>query len=146
MSKKRSTPASLGGANDFTAAHNLFDLVSTNPNNRGDVASRFLGVNPQSNPMPKLLGKGHNGQPGELTLLCFPSLVGAPHNTCCTSECLQGQTSRKKSSRFKSDAGASPFVHVDLSVPFFSDQPESSPLLPGSDHLESPMRSFLHNI
>jgi hypothetical protein len=86
--KKRSNPVSSGGANDFTAVQNLFDLATTNPNNGGGVAARFLSVNPQSNPMPKLLGESHNGQPGKLTLLCFPSSVGAPFNACCTNECL----------------------------------------------------------
>ena len=100
--KKRPSPTSpTPGPNDFTAVHNLFDLAGSNPNNRGGVASRFLGVNPPSNPMPKLLAPGQNGQPGKLILLCFPSSVGAPFNTCCTSECLRGQSSRKKNSRFK---------------------------------------------
>ena len=125
--KKRSnaSSSSTSGPNNFTAVHNLFDLAGSNPNNRGGVAARFLGINPPSNPMPKLLGPGQNGQPGKLTLLCFPSSVGAPFNTCCTSECLRGQSSRKKNSRFKRDDTASPFLHVDLNLPFFSEQPES---------------------
>jgi hypothetical protein len=75
--KKRSNQVSSGGANDFIAVPNLFDLVPTHPNNRGGVAARFLSVNPQSNPMPKLLGASHNGQPGKLTLsFVFPRLSG----------------------------------------------------------------------
>jgi hypothetical protein len=112
------------GTNDFVATQNLFDLAGANPNDRGGIASRFMGVNPPGAPMPKLLSDSENGQPGKLTLICFPSSVGAPFNSCCTSDCLHGQTSRKKNQRFKPTEGPTPFLHVDLSLPFFANQPE----------------------
>jgi hypothetical protein len=124
-SKKRPIQASSGGANDFTAVHPVFELTGSHPDNRGGVASRFMSVNPSGNPMPKLLGEGQNGQPGKLTLLCFPSSVGTPFNTCCTAECLRGQSKRKQNSRFKRNDNASPFLHMDLNLPFFANQPES---------------------
>ena len=113
---------------DFVATQPLFAFVTRPPSNRGGVASRFLQVNPQGHPMPKLQLEGLNGQPGTFSLICFPSSVSAPHNRCCTAECLRGQKDRKRqrvNRRSDHTQDIQPFCHVDLSKPYFANQPEA---------------------
>ena len=102
-------------SDDFTAVHPLLDIVGPAPNHRGIVMTTFLKACPVGQKMPQLPGPD-----GKSALICFPSSVAAPYNTCCTTTCRDNQSRRAKDPR-----GSTPFLHIDLAQPSWKNKPEA---------------------
>ena len=103
-------------SHDFVAAAPLFQFVVPPRDARAAVQS-LLSVRPSSDQKMPRLG---NSQ-GKLSNICLPSSCQAPFNSCATGPCRT-----KKQSRIRNQSGspAPEFVHVDLALSSFKDQPE----------------------
>jgi hypothetical protein len=106
-------------APDFVAVQPLFEMA-TAPLTEKACFMAFAKAPPNGTRMPRLINPN-----GTSSLICFSSAAGPPFNKCNIEGCIRKQKAGTRNPRHQNPNGPPPFCHVDLTQPYWANQPEA---------------------